>query len=96
VKLGEDWSDLNYAADLLEETRKTLISKLANECGETSMAAKDNYALRQGAYDEHVRKMVAARRDANKAKVQYDSAKIWAELKRTEAANERAANRSAT
>lgn len=87
---------MNYAAELLEETKKTLLAQLMAKSSKTSVAAAESEALASDAYDEHIRKMVKCRMQANKAKVGYDSAKVWAELKRTEAANERAANRSAT
>lgn len=96
VTIGEGWSEMNYAAELLEETKKTLLAQLTLKSSGSSMAAKETEALASGDYDEHIRKMVKARMQANKCKVKYDSAKVWAELKRTEAANERAANRSAT
>lgn len=95
VTLGTEWAEENAAAELLEETKKTLIAELMNECNEKSSNAKETYALRQRRYLDHIEGMVAARKAANKSKVRYDSAKVWAELKRTEAANERAANRSA-
>lgn len=95
VKAGETWADCQHAAELLEATRKTLISQLATESNETSATAREAFALRHADYIRHVETEVGARRTANKAKVRYDSARILAELKRTEAANERAANRYA-
>jgi len=93
--LGTAWAELNFAAEMLEESKKTLISQLATDSNETSASAKESFALRHDSYIEHIRKMVVARKHANSAKVKYDSARMWAELKRTEAATERAANRSA-
>lgn len=90
VRLGEEWADAHGAAELLEETKKSVLANLAADSNESSMAAKENYALRHEDYRKHLTAMVASRKAANKAKVRYDSAKIWAELKRTEAANERA------
>lgn len=95
VNLGKEWAETNAAADLLEETKKSMISKLANECEEKSMAAKESYALGHKDYESHVNQMVDARRLANIAKVKYESAKVWVELLRTQSANERAANRVA-
>lgn len=93
--LGDEWAELNYAAELLEETRKSVMAELANQSGESSATAKESFALRHGDYKEFVTKMVKARYNANKAKVKYDSAKVWVDLLRTQNANERAANRSA-
>lgn len=96
VKAGESWADAQHAAELLEETRKTLIAQLATESNENSIAAREAFAFRHADYKKHIEAMTGSRRQANKAKVRYDSMKILAELKRTEAANERAANRVAT
>lgn len=95
VRLGLEWADANAAADLLEETKKPLISQLSTECEEKSAVARENYALRHAEYEKHIRTMVATRKLANKAKVRFDSYKIYVDLLRTQNANERAANRSA-
>lgn len=95
VKLGEEWADTQAAADLLEETRKSVLSQLSTESNETSVAAKESFALRHADYKRHIESMVSTRKAANKARVRYDSAKVFSELMRTAAANERAANRSA-
>lgn len=95
VTLGTEWAEANSTADLLEETKKSLIAELMTECNEKSSAAKETYALRQKRYLDHIEGMIMARKAANKAKVKYDTAKVWVDLLRTESANERAANRSA-
>lgn len=95
-ELGNEWANAQAAAEILEESKKTLIAQLCTQSDEKSMAAKEMFALSHADYSEHIAAMVAARKDANKAKINYDNSKIWAELKRTEAANERAANRTAT
>lgn len=96
IKEGELWADAQHAAELFEETKKSVLSQLMTECAESSSAAKEAFAMRHPDYRKHLEAMVGARRAANKAKVRYDSMKILAELRRTEAANERAANRYAT
>jgi len=90
VKAGEEWSDLDAAASLLEETKKSVLAKLMNECAAASIAAKEMYALAEEEYKKHVAGMVQARKLANKAKVRYDSAKILAELRRSEESTRRA------
>lgn len=94
VNLGEEWAKTNYAADILEETKKTELARLMNGL-EGSHAAKETTALANPLYRNHLAKMVEARREANIAKVRYDSAKMYCELMRTQAATERAANRNA-
>lgn len=93
VKLGTEWADAEEVADLLEETKKTLIAQLAAECQEKSVAAKEAYAYAHKEYVEHLKVMTSARKTANRAKVRYDSRRVFAELLRTQAATERAANR---
>lgn len=95
VTLGNDWADKNAIAELAEENKKTLLAQLARDSGETSMAARESSALGSKEYISHVAGMVEARREANRAKVAYDSAKVWFEAWRTVEANERAANRGA-
>lgn len=94
VKLGEEWAIANYAADLLEETKKPELARLMSKV-DGSIAAKEAEAQANPLYREHIAKMCEARRDANIAKVKYDSAKAYVELLRTQSANERAANRVA-
>lgn len=95
VTLGDEWSDANCAADLLEETKKTLMAQLFIQSKQSSVAAKEMEALQSKPYIEHIKAMVDARRRANRAKVKYDSARVYSELLRTQAANERATMREA-
>ncbi len=93
VKLGENWATLNAAAEVLEDTTKTTLAQLASSSKEATNAARETYALGHPEYREHIKSKAEARKAANRAKVQYDSYKVYAELMRTQAANERAANR---
>lgn len=95
VTLGEAWAEAHYAAELLEETKKTVLAKFYASANEATHGAKESAAMRHPDYQEHIEKMVAARYHANRAKVKYDSARIWAELMRTKSANDRAAMREA-
>ena len=95
VEAGELWAEANAAAELLEETRKTLVSNLMSQCDEKSSTAKESWAYRQEDYQKHIQHMITARKEANKLKVRYDSAKIYTELLRTQAATDRMANREA-
>jgi len=95
VKLGTDWAEKNAIAELAEENKKTLLSQLSYKSNESSVAARESWAMRHEDYLDHIQWMIEARREANKAKVAYDSAKVWFEAWRTVEANERAANRSA-
>lgn len=90
VKAGEEWADLNAAAGLLEETKKTVLAKLMRDSEATSAAAKEMYALADDAYKAHVGTMVTARKQADRARVRYDCAKVLSELRRSEESTRRA------
>lgn len=80
---GEEWADKDAAASALEETKGSVLAELSNTAAGSSEAAKKNQALADPAYKLHLMNMVAARKEANRAKVRYDTGRIWAELKRT-------------
>ena len=89
VEAGEDWTDRQAAAELLEETRKTVLAELM--CAtQGSMAARETEALADPVYKLHVTNMVTARKEANRARVRYDSMRVLAELRRTEQSTRRA------
>lgn len=90
VRAGESWADADAAATLLEETKKSVLAKLMNEADATSIAGKEMYALADPEYRKHVSGMVDARKAATKAKVRYDSAKVLAELRRSQESTRRA------
>lgn len=91
---GEEWSDLDAAANMLEETRKSVLAELMNQSQASSMAARESDALADPAYKLHVTNMVNARKDANRARVKYDTARAWVELVRTSEATKRAEMKS--
>jgi hypothetical protein len=86
---GEEWSDLDAAANMLEETRKSVLAELVNQSKGGSIAAKESEALANPAYKLHLTNMVNARREANRARVKYDTSKMWVELVRTSEATKR-------
>lgn len=90
VTAGDDWSEKDYAANLLEETKKSVLSQIKTRMQEKSDAARETLALAHPDYMEHLKVMCAARREANKARVRYDSAKILSELRRSEESSRRA------
>lgn len=96
VAAGDEWADANAAADILEESKKTILAELMLRSEEKSSAAKETYALSHDDYKRHIKSMVEARRVANRQKVKFDGLKMLAELRRTESANMRAADRYAT
>ncbi len=90
VEAGEDWADKQAAADLLEETRKTVLARFINQIENGSMAARESLALADPGYGLHLVNMVNARHEANRARVNYDARKVLAELRRTEQSTRRA------
>ena len=90
IEAGEAWSEAEAAASLLEETRKSVLAKLMNDSGASTVAAKEMEALRDDSYVDFVTRMVTARKAANKAKVRYDSGKVLAELRRSQESTRRA------
>lgn len=89
---GATWAEQNAAADLLEETRKTLRSQLATKfIPEVGSAVKaEMMAEASQEYIEHIRSMVEARRKANTARVQYDSDRAFIDLIRSQESTKRA------
>lgn len=90
VEAGNDWSDKNAAADLLEESKKSVLAELMNQFQATSNAAKEMGALADPVYRLHITNMVTARRESNKARVKYDAMKMLAELRRSQESTRRA------
>lgn len=90
LRAGEDWADKQAAADLLEETKKSVLARLMIGADATSQGQREMYALADKEYTDFVTGMVAARKAANKARVRYDSAKVLAELRRSQEATRRA------
>jgi hypothetical protein len=89
VKAGEDWADKQAAAELLEETKKSVLAKLMLDADGTTQGQREMNALADPEFTEFVTGMVQARKAANKARVRYDSAKVLAELRRSQEATRR-------
>lgn len=90
---GMTWADANAAAEALEETKSSVLAHLAVGFLEDfkSAAQADMRAKAAPEYREHIMKMVDARKAATRARVRYDTYKVWIELKRSVVATERAA-----
>lgn len=86
---GDEWVDTNAAADILEETKKTVLAELMNG-KQGSNAERERSALADSVYRLHLVNMVKARKEANRAKVKYDSVKVLAEMRRTQESTRRA------
>lgn len=88
LEAGEAWTDAEAAADLLEETKKTVLAELMQGY-QGSTAERERNALADPEYKLHLTKMSAARKEANRARVRYDAAKVLAELRRTQESTRR-------
>lgn len=86
---GEDWADKEAAAEILEETKKTVLAEIMGGF-DGSTAERERRALADGAYKHHLTTMSAARKEANRARVRYDSMKVLAEMRRTQESTRRA------
>jgi len=87
---GENWANAEHAAQLLEETRKAVRAQIMTAFGDMSVNKAEMLAEADPGYFEHLQKMVDARRDANKARVNYDAIRAWVELVRSAEASKRA------
>lgn len=86
---GNDWADKNAAAEILEETKKTLLAELMQGFP-GSNAERERCALADAVYKLHLKNMVMARKESNRARVRYDSVRVLAELRRTQESTRRA------
>ena len=87
---GQEWADKDAAANLLEETKKSVLAQCMTRFPGVSRAEAEQNGLASDVYQEHVRSMVTARQEANKARAQYDAIKIYVELVRTVESTRRA------
>lgn len=90
IEAGEAWADLNAAAEMLEETKGTLLAKLLAERFDMPAWKAEAMAKSHPSYHAHLAAMVKARQDANRARVRYDSGKAYVELARSAESTRRA------
>lgn len=89
--MGEEVADKKAAADFLEESKKVIFAKLCNQSNESTSAAKEKYAYAHKEYHDHIKVMVDARNEANKAHARYLALQAQIDCMRSIAATERAA-----
>jgi hypothetical protein len=97
VALGESWAEQDAAASCLEETRKSVLAKVALEYLEGTLrpglpgekpkpmpvSQAELKALADPRYEAHLDSMVKARREANISRVRYDLGRMRIELVRS-------------
>lgn len=92
TQAGEAWAEANRAADLLEETKKVVLAQITTVIFDSEGCSRkeaEDRALGSKQYEEHVKSMVDARYEANKAKVNYSAAQEWVWSVRTESVTKR-------
>lgn len=89
---GLNWADANAAANLLEESRRSLLADLiVDRMGRGSSKAKaEEEARRHEKFREATKGMVQARKYAERAHVAYKVAQAAIDLYRTEMSTRRA------
>ncbi|MFO0271515.1 MAG: hypothetical protein ACK53W_13390 [Gemmatimonadota bacterium] len=88
--LGHQWADADAAANLLEDTRKTVLAELMRQVPGKSHYEREMHALSHPTYGEHLRATSEARRKANRARVSYQTEQARIELIRTAESTRRA------
>ncbi len=90
---GLAWCDAKAAADLLEETKKSVLAQtIAGYLAAGGAYNKaEQLALADEAYQEFLGRMVQACKGRDRARVRYDILRTRIELLRTNASTERAA-----
>lgn len=103
TSLGITWTEFNAIANALEESRKTVLAKIQRGYIEQSLikgidgkaarplsiAAAENAALADDFYEDHLNRMVTARKEADAARIRYDMGRMRLELLRSQMATVR-------
>lgn len=87
--LGHEWSDADAAFKALEDVAKTVLAQeFLSVTG--SVAEREARARVSEAYRSHLKATADARSAMNRAKVNYDVARVYVDLERTNASGQRA------
>ena len=89
---GLAWADANAAAEALEETAKSVLAEVAlsYKPDAKSMTEAETMARADQKYIAHIKAAVSARKTSNRARVAYDTYKVYAEMLRSNASTDRA------
>lgn len=92
IELGEEHAEKLAIWRFYEDLEKSLLAQLTIKRmnGDKSRAQAEQEARACDEYTKHVRAGISAELNANKARVRYDSAKVWVDLMRSTNANRRA------
>ena len=92
-KRGQDHADKDAAYKLLDDMTKTVLAEqMVNyQSGtKTSVSDAEMRARASKEFREHLAILAAARREANRARVKYDTYRAWIEITRSNFSTERA------
>jgi hypothetical protein len=90
--IGIQWANADETANLLEETRKTLLAQYTTEYQRgsgaagskpLSMAHAEALAMADPRYQAHIENMVRARTQANRMRVRYDTGRVRCDMMRS-------------
>lgn len=89
---GLRWADTDAAFKALDDTVKSVLAEcmIEHKPDASSVAEAEMRARADERYRNHLDALGKARREANRARVAYDTYRAWLELKRTNAATDRA------
>lgn len=92
LKHGQDWADKKAAADLLAETKGSVLSQIALKFLGEGFAVNKAEMMAEATqqYQDHIAAMVLAKRDAIKAEVQYKADQTYIDLIRSQESTKRA------
>ena len=93
VESGNEYAKLKYESDLLESRLKPLLATLAIQAKDTlncSVSEAEKHALASNSYQKAQEGAIQAHRATLEARVGYEARKTYVDLKRTQAATERA------
>ena len=87
---AKEWVALNSAANLLEETKSAVLSRMKSKLGDIPESHKDTQVRASDEWWEYITKMVKAREDADMAKVKVN----WIEMRHWERNDSNATRRA--
>lgn len=87
---GEEWSDLEAAASLLEDTKSAFLAEKISVLGDMPVNRAEQTVKSTREWKERIEQTIEARRLANRAKVKLESIRIQIMQWNNDEANKRA------
>ncbi len=86
---GEEWADMEAAAQLLEDSKSAVMAQWQTELGDMPVNRAEQTVKASARWREYINDTVEARKKANKAKVYLESVKMRAMEVHAAEANQR-------